>query len=227
MTTEEKIRSRGHWRVLIRPNEFIEDRVDLPTLAEIVTRSQVRLRGWYFPHIKGEFQPGRDYIAQATAWDYHLESWRFYTSGQFADLIAINDDWRDISSLHPPNEGWRPGVVLSVWNPLYRFTEFFEFAARLALSDAGSESMVVEITTNGLGGRHLVVDDPRRSSFDREYVAGVPEHTYRRVYRREELVAQARIEAVRATRDLLHRFGWLAVTEEFLSGYQEELTRGS
>lgn len=220
----EKIRARGYWRLVIRPVEFVPDRVAYQALPDIIRSLQVRMRGWYLPHFKEPFQYGADWMGQESQFQHHLEAWRFFTSGQFADLIGFASDWRDQSSLRSPSPGWSPGAETPVWESLFRFTEFFELAARLALSPAGSETTVVRIETHGLRGRALVVDDPRRAEFDDPHVASIDMFPFEATYRRDDLVASARGEAVRAARELFLRFGWMSVTEELLTAYQRQLT---
>jgi len=83
----DEIRSKGHWDVAIRPEPFIEDRVDYADLDEIMVRAVVRLRGWPVPYIDHREEPlrgddwiGHDIGAEGGA---HYEAWRFFTSGQF------------------------------------------------------------------------------------------------------------------------------------------------
>lgn len=84
--------------------------------------------------------------------------------------------------------------------------------------------MVVRIETHGLRGRALVADDPKRAQLAGQYVAMIDSLPFEAQYRRDDLVARARGEAVRAARELFLRFGWNSVTEELLVGYQRELT---
>lgn len=220
----DKIRSRGHWRLVIRPAAFTVNRVPYEALAEIIRSVEVGMRGWNLPHFREPFEYGEDWVGHESQFHHHLESWRFFTSGQFADFIAFGSDWRDESELHPAPPCWRPGKETPVWESLFRFTEFFELAARLALSRAGDDRMVVRIETHGLRGRALVVDDPRRAPLRQTYVATIDSLPFETEYRRDDLVARARAEAVRAARELLLRFGWVSATEELLAEYQRELT---
>lgn len=220
----EKIRSRGHWRLLIRPEQYLSNRVPYEALADVVRSVEVGMRGWNFPHFTEPLNYGADWVGQESQFHHHLEAWRFFTSGQFADLIAFGSDWRDESELHPPPPDWQPGTHMPVWESLFRFTEIFELAARLALSRAGDDRMLVRIETHGLKGRALVAGDPNRAMLVRPYVAAIDSLPFEGQYRRDDLVSRARGEAVRAARELCLRFGWTAVTEDLLADYQRELT---
>ncbi len=220
----EKIRSRGHWRLVIRPATFIPDRVPYEALAGIIRSIEVRIRGWNLPHFREPLKYGEDWVGHESQFHHHLEAWRFFTSGQFADLIGFGTDWRDESELHPAPAGWQPGAETAVWESLFRFTEFFELAARLALSRAGDDRMLIRIETHGLRERALVADDPKRAGFARAYVATIDSLPFEAEYQRDDLVARSRSQAVRAARELFLRFGWSSVTEELLAEYQRDLT---
>ncbi|MDQ6948580.1 MAG: hypothetical protein M3256_20550 [Actinomycetota bacterium] len=223
----EKIRSRGYWRLVIRPAEFVPDAVPYESLTDTIRAVQVRMRGWNLPHFREPFAYGGDWVGHESQFHHHLEAWRFFTSGQFADLVAFASDWRDESGLHPPPKDWEPRKETPVWESLFRFTEFFELAARLALRISTSDRIVVRIETHGLRGRSLVVDDPKRANFFEPYVASIEGLPFEDEYSRDELIARARGEAVRAARHLFLRFGWTTVTEELLTENQRELTGDS
>src|SRR3989337_3033873 len=104
MTLLEKIKSRGYWRVVIRPGRFVEKRIrDITVLYPIIQKTTVELRGWDFPHVDPHINPhiDVDWVGQESEWEEFLEIWRFYRSGQFVDLAGIPEDWRDQSKLWP------------------------------------------------------------------------------------------------------------------------------
>ena len=155
----EKTRTRGHWTVVIRPVEFVQARVeDVMDLRPILEKAVVRVRGWDFPHLgqEEEAEVGADWTSQETEWEHHLEAWRFHQSGQFAHLSGIWEDWRDQSGWLPAWEGWQWGQRLPVVDTVHRFTEIFEFAARLALTKAGGDAMYVEASLKGLRRRNEI-----------------------------------------------------------------------
>ena len=145
----KKIQLRGHWRVVIRPTEFDAQRVpDIATLFDIVRQTSVELRGWDFPHVDLQEAPriGHDYVEQALDWSGFVEVWRLYQSGQFYFLGAMNNDWSEehwASAGQPTASGPR----LPATSTVFQYTEFFEFAARLALTAAGAPRMSVAMTT--------------------------------------------------------------------------------
>ena len=79
----DKIQSRGHWRVVVRPSTFVKDRVkNILDLKPLLESCAVKLRGWDFPHIdyRTEIEIGDDWVAQPVDWEMYIEYWRFYQS---------------------------------------------------------------------------------------------------------------------------------------------------
>lgn len=213
------IKARGHWLVTIRPDEFVPDRVPYADLEQILNSAVVRLRGWPVPFIDyGAIQRGSDWIGGDGAKNsLHRESWRFYTSGQFAHLNAVGSDWRT-GAVVPPGAT----SVVAVWEILFYVTEVFELATRLAVGPAGADQMTVSLTLNGLENRQLVVGEPRRGEFFEAMRASMPSHSEIRSLERSHLVAKSRELAAEVARDFFLRFGWAAPIEQLMD-YQGEL----
>lgn len=223
----EKIKSRGHWQTVIRPMKFVGKRIrDIRALYPILEKTSVHLRGWDFPHLDrhANLHIDVDWIGQESEWEHHLEVWRFYQSGQFMDIAGIPHDWRDQSGFWPADEKGGPGRRMSVGDALFRFTEIFEFAARLSLTEAGDDQMNVRITLVGLQDRSLVVEDPRRAPLFADYKASLDEFPYEVELARTDLAADPREFALKAAIELFLRFGWEA-REDVLREYQAELRR--
>jgi hypothetical protein len=210
LTVLDKIRTRGHWRVVIRPTTFDAKHIADPSeLFPIVERNSVQLRGWDYPHIDHQSPPlrGPDWVGQEyDRIEDEIEVWRLYTTGQFVHYFAIAGEWRDRSRTWPAEPGWEPGRHMYYVQTLYSFVEIFEFAARLALSPAGAALMQVNIDLRKLEGRQLVEID-RRIRFSRPYVTSLPEWNYRRQGTQAELIARPREFAAEAARELIAQFG--------------------
>lgn len=224
-TLAEKIRTRGYWRFVLRPADFDPERVAYAELEHLLRRAAVSLRGWDFPHFNREgLVRGQDFVGSETDWDHHVESWRFYQSGQLVFLGGMKLDWADQSSWGAPE--WIPtdhpllGVVESLWT----LTEAFELAARLSTTKAGSDSLVIEVEAGCLKGRELFVDDQRRGALLHSHIATLDTFTKQHELDRDELLADVDGAARAAARDLFARFGWSAPDESLQSG-QAELRR--
>lgn len=206
----QKIRSRGYWQVTVRPATFAKERVQYSDLEDILRRASVDLRGWDFPHIDPQAQAERgvDWIGQETEWSDLLEAWRFHQSGLFLDLAGLWSDWRDQSVWFKPSQGWQPGRTLGIGEVAFRAVEIFEFAARLAVTNAGGDMMHIGIEVHGLKGRILVNDDPRRIPLFRPYTTSLDYFPYSIETEQTALVGKARDLAVEPVAQLFDRFGW-------------------
>jgi hypothetical protein len=206
-----KIRSRGYWQVAVRPARFVRKRIsDISSLYPILQKTRVSLRGWDFPHLEDLTSPhvNIDWIGQESEWSHHISSWRFYQSGQFIHTSCMPIDWRDQSDFWPADDQWKPGALLGVGDAICCFTEIFEFAARLALTDAGDEQMHIDITVGNLRQRRLYVDTRRRSSFHTTYRASIEKYPHAVELSRPDLIAGPRGLALEAASELFKRFGW-------------------
>src|SRR5258708_1854131 len=95
MTTLETIKSRGHMIVVLRPTQFVTDRVpNILDLQRILTNAAVSLRGWNFPHV-GQPSVMTDFIEDSVEFADIREYWRFYQSGQFVHCWGLRSDWRE------------------------------------------------------------------------------------------------------------------------------------
>jgi hypothetical protein len=162
-----------------------------------------------------------DWIEQASEWQQFLEFWRLYQSGQFVDIVAIPSDWHD-QSPHAPAD-WQVGTLLPIRDALFTITEIFEFASRLALTEAGDDPMHIEFTLAGLAGRELFNADRQRIPFfPRGYITQMPEFKCTLDIPRSELVASSKDLAVTQSLDLFSHFGW-DTNREILQRWQDQL----
>jgi hypothetical protein len=227
-----KIKSAGYYSVSIAPAVFNAKRVpDVAELARIVERSSVRLRGaWSFPlRNQRPIIPDRpDSISEEVREGIHLETWRFFQSGLFVDLRAIESDWY---GLHP---GGAPravahvksGELLFMEHAIYAFTETFEFAARLASTEAGDDNMTIEIAVGGLKDRYLAVADPRRQGHSgHSSPARIQEYPQSVRVSKVDLLAATQSLTVTALQNLFKMFGD-DIPEHVLRDWLRELRRG-
>ena len=196
----EKIRSRGYWKVIIRPATFVEKRVaDRSALLPILEKTSVDLKGWSFPHIDSfqRLDTGSDWIGQELSWDSINELWRFYQSGQFVHYFGMPEDWNG-----------HDNQMLGVADIVLRFTEIFEFAARLAFADVIDDVTRMEITVANVGERLLKL---REYGFEKATWiprANESEMLYKKDLSRSELVAETRELSLDPALELLRRFQW-------------------
>jgi hypothetical protein len=225
-TTLAKIRTRGYWRVVIRPTSFDAKHIpDYADLFPIVEKNSVRLRGWDYPHVDSGRPPdrGADWVGQECDWQHFIEVWRLYQSGQFVHYFALAGEWRDHSESWSADRGWSPGRHIYFANTIYSLMEIFEFAARPSQSPAGSSLMHVEIDLRNLKGRHLIEDLPV-VTLHRDYRTEMPEWKYPWDGPQTELIARPRELAAGAAQELFERFG-LNNSLETVKKIQERIGR--
>ena len=221
----DKIRSRGYWEVVIRPEAYEEHRVAYGQLDEIIVAAVVRMRGWPVPFFEHREQPmrGKNWIGQDVDSQVvgHYEAWRFYTSGQFNHLRAVDADWRHSAEISPAPP--RDEKVIEVWEILFYLTEVFELAARLALGPAGDKTMTIGVCLHGLDGRGLIVGQRHRAEFFHPYRTTQNDLRQRVTVSREDLVANPREYTVGMAHEFFVRFGWKPARDQ-LADHQRELT---
>jgi hypothetical protein len=153
--------------------------------------------------------------------------WRFYQSGQFIHFSGMPIDWRDQSGFWPASEDpqWKAGTLLDVMETIFRFTEIFEFAARLSLTEAGYEQMHIEIRSANLKGRKLWIDRRLgRMPFVHDYTASLDYFPHHVDLERTDLVAHPREYALESSLELFKRFDWNPPLE-LLRNMQSQLRR--
>ena len=209
----EKIKSQGHWHVLIRPLPFKKDRIsDISELYPILQKTSVKIRGWDFPHLDPHIQPqvDIDWVGQESEWQEFLEIWRFYKSGQFVDYSGMwQDNYtqnRELSTSSYIKQ--KPKLSLGIGDTIFRFTEIFEFASRLAMTEAGGNMINIEITVANLKNRVLWVDSPNRMPLFHDFTATIDKLPYSTKISRTELIAAPRELALKPAIELFKRFNW-------------------
>ena len=213
----DKIRSRGYWRVVIRPHTFVEKLIaDRSELLHILEKTYVEVPSWEFPCLGSGIptQCGEDWIGHESNWGRHLELWRFFQSGQLIVLKGMREDWWDQSELWPPPDGWKHGQFIEVVDIVHQFTAIFELAARLAFTKAGTGRSHLEINVRGLEGRGLNISDKLMdSSYFGPFKASTDEFTCKVDVSHIELVADTKDLALNHAVALFQHFGWNAYTD--------------
>lgn len=221
----QKIKSRGHWQIIVRPCEFNNLRLeDVSKLAKIIEQTAVSLRGWDFPHIGRErLAPQGDWVRDEINWDGIIESWLFFQSSLFHFLRGYRDDWRDESSFFKKWPGWESGKFLNVHDTIFCGVEIYEFAARLAASVPGTDRIRITISLNALQGRHLYMNSESRRHLHSEWFkSDLKDFQWEEEIERTTLMARPRDFSSKFTTELLKRFNW-ENPERVVQEIQDEL----
>jgi len=222
-----KIKSKGYWRVEIRPTIF--EKLLIPTFSkaqEIVQSCTVLWRGWDYPHWNANtVRNMSDWVESWEDWKHEIEYWRFYRSGQFIHIFAAHEDYMNVESMLPKRYPPRPprDGYISFVSTTYQVTEILEFAARLANKDILHPSAFISIGLYNMkdhalasfnGSRHLhdgyvyTIDDP--IVIERE----IPQ---------QELIANPDNFALDFIIEIFERFNWNNPPRQILSEDQKRL----
>ena len=127
--------------------------------------------------------------------------WRLYQSGQFVSVKSV----LDVTPNDLERTTTRADAGIYMLDIVSTYMQAYEFAARLAQTDAGGDPMVIEIRAFGLSGR-VLVEPTDWFAWSRPTVAF---HDWKRPaarVSRQELVANARALALRDAHELIRRF---------------------
>jgi len=201
----EKIKSRGYWRVNIRPIDFEERKIEsLERCWKIIEDCCVRFRGWDYPVLnKEEIRYGNDWVQSGHNWSGLSELWRFYQSGQFIHYFSCIEDYREIPNYFPTLK--RVDRGLSVTSTLYKVTEIYEFATRLAEKNVLQNQAKISIKLVKMKDRTLFEWD---GSMIPVYKSESEEIVTDEVVSTMELLGSSRDKAIDKTRKILSEFSY-------------------
>lgn len=211
----EKMRSRGYWKVIIRPTDLMENRIENPAdLYRILDKSAAHTRHWRFgfPHIQSESKTCRekDWIGQEFEWGRYLELWRFYRSGQLVVFRGLYGDWADHAPAIPVPVELDLRAYLEAEDALLQLTEVFQLAASLTFTAAATDCVHLTASLHNIEGRRLILY--RGAAPPRPVATAAPsavdEFVYRREFPKITLGIQAQELALQAADELFRCFDW-------------------
>jgi hypothetical protein len=234
------IKSEPHWRVEIRPQRYKRDRVPYGDLEDVVKAAQVRLRGWYFPHISRDPAHrvnGSNYFGCWSDSDKELEFWQFSESAFLFSLRVVRETIpmfsqqraeriervrvRAGSSLHP-YEGPINGT-LDIIAFAYTIAECFEFAKRLVERLELNEPIMVNVGLRNIQG-FVLSTEMARSLYDL-YQAHEADISNSWTVDAGELRKSSLRFSVEATKWFFNRFGWRNASDTVIRGEIEGFLR--
>ena len=211
----KKMRSRGYWKVIIRPTDFVENRIENPAdLYRLLDKSAAHTRHWRFgfPHIQPESKTCRekDWIGQEFQWGRYLELWRFYQSGQLVVFRGLYGDWADHAPATPPVPVELDlRAYLEAEDALLQLTEVFQLAASLTFTAAAADCVHLAASLHNIERRRLIL---YRGTSPHTIATAAPsavdEFVYRREFPKITLAIQAQELALQAAGELFRHFDW-------------------
>jgi len=212
----DKIKSGPYWRVNIRPFDFNEEKIEnLSSVLNLVDQCKVSLRGWSFPHIDSNNTfNGQDFVQSKCNSGDVMEFWRFFKSGQFIHYFSVYEDLYMKSKRESPSSIWetnsadKPSGYLGITTTIYRMTEIYEFAMRLAQKGIYNKGMNISISLSGIMKFKLFYFEAERVLF-RSYVSMVDEIKLESKFLQEELLAKGHDEAIKKCIQVFEIFNWI------------------
>ncbi len=214
---EASLDEYGFWELIAYPADYKPDRIiDIASIGKIVSKSQVVLRGWYFPHIDkkvSNFNKGKQSF---TVWTRYIEGWRIYQSGLFIWRRAF---WEDV-------EGYRNNEkpVLSFVTAIYSLTEFLLFLKRFYAEALKVEDIHFSLRLKKCLNRQLAALDLDSSfSLSDDYISREDVISIEEILRVVELRAAYKEIAARYAKHIFSIFNWEDVADQVIDGWQRKL----
>jgi hypothetical protein len=213
---------KAGFEIVAYPTVYIERRsASIPEAADAVRQNEVSLRGWNFPHTDktnaGPFATGFQSSTNSKAFVSYVEGYRIYQSGLFVWHRAY---WEDTEN--KKGDGGRP--LLSLISAIWSFTEYLSFFSRLYERVAPDATVRIVITLRGCNGRELAAMDPTVPWFG-GYISQEDVIRQEREVQVSELRASHLTIAAEMVKHVFHVFGWLDVTDEAITYWQQRLLK--
>ena len=206
-----ELKTRGYWEFTIHPNKFESTKIkDYSSLQTILEKAVVHAHGWDFPHVSRNMKiiKLKDSIQQIIDFQHQRECWQFFQSGLFYMVKGLPEDWRDHSDFWPATKDWKFNQNIGVFGIVSAMTNFFEFSARLSLTEAGSEKMNLKYKVGNLLKRSIYGDHPK-TFFPFTHQSDISEFDFSfEEMDRQELISKPLELAKTQSAEIMKRFGF-------------------
>jgi hypothetical protein len=236
------INSHPRFVVSIVPQRYDANLVDARRYEEVIATSQVRARGWYFPHINQssiEVGPGEKYWANeinAVSSVKHVEKWRLYRSGQFVFRMKLWESGDDEvqSNMRRNQNVWSitkeefaaiPGFV-SFIGLIYSVSEAYVFASRLAQVIPYATRIEIRVGLRGARGWALGSTDFGIELSD-IYIARSDKQDFANTLALDTLIASPFAHAVEASQSLFRQFSWANASADMIANWQRQIFKSA
>ncbi|MDD5083341.1 MAG: hypothetical protein PHT88_00190 [Candidatus Moranbacteria bacterium] len=230
-----KIKSRGHWKVVIRPTEYSENLIpSLEDCKRLIEESSVSLRGWDYPYIDRHGNVGNasaNSVHSMCDWDdmSFFEYWRFYKTGQFVHYFSMREDWEIDENKKVEiqrNLRTKSDKFLGILSTLYSITEIFEFGSRLFTKLELVKGVEIIIELHGVNGRTLFFWDSFMRILYKDYTCVYTDDLAKisLTIPREDLIRNSTDLALRESIKLFREaFNWSGANEGIFREDQKKL----
>lgn len=222
------IKSKPYWEVVLRPQMFIENRIESNLLKDLLTSNRIKLRGWDYPHWDREHNIiGNNFIGSYSSFRQIEEIWKFYASGQFENQFAF---WEDIYPDKPQlktqalysllttqitKNNIRGDKFLEIDSTIYRVAEIYLFLSNLVIDKRFGENFVVEINLKSTEGRILFIWEQGRELHNK-YECGIDNIEVKRKITKSQLIGETDELIVDTAKEIFTKFRWTNVDSSLL-----------
>lgn len=214
---ESIINQTGYWRVVIKPNEHVEQITSFTECKDIMENITVSFRGWNFPHVDINMIDNMSNWIEMSTNIPHLpqykEYWKFFLSGQFAFKGALVEDYliddieRNSSLAYYRGDEELPHKYLSILSSLYKITEIFEFASRLIDRQIIKNRFTISISLVDTLNRMLFFWD-RARDLRKSYICKIERIKFEKEFVVNDFSSNKIDYANSCVQDIFERFGW-------------------
>jgi hypothetical protein len=218
--------------VAISPRDYGR-RLTLERCKDIVFTSQVRARGWYFPHISLDALaagPESAYLQNETETSDELERWRLYLSGQFVFEGALWEygnveqqaQMRRSAERHMRQNAKPADGFLNFIMCIFSISEAYVLASRLTQQIPYDTTVEIMVGYKSVANWGLASSRPGIDLYG-PYTSLGATVTSRKVVPVDDLVARPLDLALDSIADIFAQFGWLDPQPSMMMGWQTEI----
>ncbi len=237
----ETIKKKGYWKIIVRPVERVDIRIKTtPELKEVITKSNIRLRGWDYPHINRESgieaAPHSSVMSLENWPDMgHLEYWQYYQDGQFIHFFSMLEDYRMTEEKKEElansyvfsklKDKTIDNKYLSVLNALYSVTEIYLFTKKMIenISLDRNSNIEIIIELHGVKNRTLCFWDHGFRELFNAYTCKYNPIVLKSQYCVDELVDKYANLSLEKTMQIFNEFNWNNPDPEVFAKDQKKL----
>jgi hypothetical protein len=231
--TLANLAERPRLTVVIAPERYEPEHLTLKECIEVVSSSQARARGWYFPHInRGRVRSGPrgTYVFDETEFMVHVEQWRMYRSAQFIfRMVPWEVPDPDVQTRMLENARlWDSAKnadevsgFLSFVMLIISVSEAYLFAACLSQSARYETAVNIQVALRGINGWAFGSNDSE-TSFYSAYVAHNDVVENVQFIALNELIANPFECAVKMVQSLFEQFGWFDCPDDAIRNWQRK-----
>ncbi|MFQ5574204.1 MAG: hypothetical protein ACE5E0_01090 [Terriglobia bacterium] len=213
----KKIKSRGYWRINLRPMGGA-DKTRVASVAKcetLVRECCLELARSIYPYLPGcdeatQVWSGHNYVELFVDSEDCKELWRMYMNGQFIHFRGLSEDWLDDNENGEASNPAKPGTALDTRETVHTLTCVYEFLARLAERGIYKNGIDVQIVLYNIRSvkRLLQISGGSPSTASAEHGTTNKEMYFSKQYSEQEVLGQPKQLATDMVLEVFSQFNW-------------------